>query len=101
MASKHDEMLIYHLHITVLDATTGTNFHLPREKSKCLRQRATSVTKGPPLSRQCSCTKRSWAALCQRAYADTVQQLAKSCICSLLPYKICPAVGEKVGKHTS
>lgn len=49
MASKHDEMLIYHLHITVLDATTGTNFHLPREKSKCLRQRATSVTKGPPL----------------------------------------------------
>lgn len=49
MASKHDEMLIYDLHITVLDATTGTNFHLPREKSKCLRQRATSVTKGPPL----------------------------------------------------
>lgn len=36
MVSKHDEMLIYDLRITVLGATTGTNSHPSRDKSKCL-----------------------------------------------------------------
>ena len=44
MAGKHDEMLIYVLHITVLGATVGTSLHLSREKSKRSRQRALSTT---------------------------------------------------------
>lgn len=52
MASKHDKMLIYDLHITVLGATTGTNFHL--NKSKRLRHKATSMMKGPPLEVACA-----------------------------------------------
>lgn len=52
MAGKHDEMLIYVLHITVLGATVGTNLHLSREKRERSRQRAlstTSVMNGLPL----------------------------------------------------
>lgn len=40
MAGKHDEMLIYVLHSTVLAATAGTILLLLVEKSKCWRQMA-------------------------------------------------------------
>lgn len=44
MAGKHDEMLIYVLHSTVLAATAGTNLLLPMEKSKYWRQTAPGTT---------------------------------------------------------
>lgn len=37
MAGKHDEMLIYVLHSTLLAATAGTNLLLSVEKSKWWR----------------------------------------------------------------
>lgn len=106
MAGKHDEMLIYILHSTVLAATAGTNLLLSVEKSKCWRQTApgaTSVMKIPPLgvvwSAQRLSLRNSLAALSHRTYPDVVQRSPQRWHFFLVPCKIRPAVREKVRKH--